>query len=208
MSKFLRILHINTCKASSYKCQFGINRQNRYELLQQTGLKNKSMIINSNLWDYNPILDSQTLINSSDEGYQFQTSTQDNLKFGTTDGKGNNYLLDISFNYLSFDQSSTNFNSYYYLINDVLNYSYTNLTKSLDFTGISEEYDTTISDDIYANSPLLFANRNVIKIPKKVVYTLERFTPKKLLKAVHPDSQASIEMCLLFISQLTFSGKK
>ena len=88
-------------------------------------------------------------------------------------------------------------------INDVGIYHEVIDKESIDITRSVECYDDNITTDIYAQLPLFFINRNIIKIPKKVVYVLKRFIPKKLLKEIHPNIDVAVELCLMFTTQLT-----
>jgi hypothetical protein len=83
-------------------------------------------------------------------------------------------------------------------INDVVIYDEVIGKESIDITRDTECFDYNITTDIYAQFPLFFINRNIIKIPTKVEYVLRRFISKKLLKEIHLDIDVAIELCLLF----------
>ena len=102
----------------------------------------------------------------------------------------NQYLSDITNHLLPF-------------INDVGIYDDVIDKESLDITRDVECFENNITTDIYAQFPLFFINRNIIKIPTKVEHVLRRYTSKKLLKEIHPDIDIAIELCLMFTTQLT-----
>jgi len=90
------------------------------------------------------------------------------------------------------------------IINDVVKDN-----KSMNPTNISIHYrgDEFIEPKNLQNStilPLFYTANGIIKIPTKVEYALHRFTPKELLKAIHPNIEVAIEMCLLFITNLSY----
>lgn len=112
-----------------------------------------------------------------------------------------NYLSDsISNNYLLL--SSNNYNASTF-INDVLDNRIDESNISIDITGITADYDIKVNTDIRTNFPLFFKHKNKIKVPCKIEYALKRFTPKGLLKAIHPNLDVSVELCLLFTTQLS-----
>lgn len=55
----------------------------------------------------------------------------------------------------------------------------------------------------HVSFPLLCKQVNLIKIPKKVKTTLIRHVSKSLLRKINPDINVAIELCLLFLSNLT-----
>ena len=116
----------------------------------------------------------------------------------------NSFKSDIKLNNISnnhYLNNTTNYSSS--IINDVVIYHEVIDKESIDITRDVECFDDNITTDIYAQSPLFFINRNIIKIPKKVEYVLRRFIPKKLLKEIHPDIDVAVELCLMFTTQLT-----
>lgn len=116
----------------------------------------------------------------------------------------NSFKSDIKLNNISnnhYLSSTINYPSTF--INDVVIYDEVIDKESIDITRDVECFDDNITTDIYAQSPLFFINRNIIKIPKKIEYVLRRFIPKKLLKEIHPDIDVAIELCLMFTTQLT-----
>nr|WP_315218418.1 hypothetical protein [uncultured Flavobacterium sp.] len=88
-------------------------------------------------------------------------------------------------------------------INDVLIYNEVIEKEVLGITGITGCFDDNITTDYYAQFPLFFINRNIIKIPRKVEYVLRKYISKKLLKEIHSDIDVAVELCLLFTTQLT-----
>ena len=116
----------------------------------------------------------------------------------------NSFKSDIKLDNTSNNHYLTNTTNYpSTFINDVVIYHEVIDKESIDITRDVECYDDNITTDIYAQFPLFFINRNIIKIPKKVEYVLRRFIPKKLLKEIHPDIDVAVELCLMFTTQLT-----
>jgi hypothetical protein len=100
-------------------------------------------------------------------------------------------------------QSSNYKSSSYPLINDVGIYEYTNSNKCIDNTGISKDFTTIKSISNYHKNPLFLHQKNKIKINSKIVYHLNNIISRKLLKDIHTDINVAIELCLLFVSELT-----
>ena len=88
-------------------------------------------------------------------------------------------------------------------INDVVIYNEVIDKESLDITRDAECFDDNITTDICTQFPLFFINRNIIKIPTKIESVIRKYTPRKLLKEIHPDIDVAVELCLLFTTQLT-----
>ena len=70
-------------------------------------------------------------------------------------------------------------------------------------TGIKECFDDVIVTEFQAQFPLFFISNNLIKIPSKIEYVLRKYVSRKLLRDIHDDEEVAIELCLLFVSQLT-----
>lgn len=98
---------------------------------------------------------------------------------------------------------SNNINYLTPFINDVGIYKEGRGKEPIDTIRDVECFDDNITTDICTQFPLFFINRNIIKVPTKVESTLRRFTPRKLLRAVHSDIEVAIELCLMFTTQLT-----
>jgi len=169
----------------------------RYNLLVYNELGNEASQCDELFYNelkYNYLQDDSNIVPEQGNYYIYSNSISsintDSLLLNT-DVLTSSYLINLT-------TKST-----YYLINDVLYYNYTEVDRSIDSTGISEDYHTTISDGPYTNLPLFLQHRNIIKIPTKVEYALRRFMPKPLLKNVYPEFEVAVELCLLFISQLT-----
>jgi hypothetical protein len=71
-------------------------------------------------------------------------------------------------------------------------------------------YESVLSGDTqidlfesYSTFPLFFEKSNCIMIPKKVKRLLTRNTTKDQLKEIHPDTQTAIELCLIFVANLS-----
>jgi hypothetical protein len=88
-------------------------------------------------------------------------------------------------------------------INDVVISNEVIDKESIDITSITGHFDDSINTEYYAQFPLFFINKNIVKIPTKVEYVLRKYTPKKLLKEIHPNIDVAVELCLMFTSQLT-----
>jgi hypothetical protein len=56
-----------------------------------------------------------------------------------------------------------------------------------------------------AHFPLLVKQPNLIKIPNKVHAVLKKYTPRKMLRDINKDEETAIEMCLLFLSYLSYT---
>lgn len=78
-----------------------------------------------------------------------------------------------------------------------------NKQRSIDITGITEEINTQIEEDIYATYPLYFPEANSILIPKKIKRNLERYVSKELLRKIDSNIDLAIEKCLVFVSNFT-----
>ncbi len=101
------------------------------------------------------------------------------------------------------NQSSTSNNQSSSFINDVLDNRIVESNRSIDITSITEDINEPIASDNRTNFPLFFNHKNTIKVPTKVDYALRRYTPKHLLRNIHPEIDVAVEMCLLFTTQLT-----
>lgn len=69
--------------------------------------------------------------------------------------------------------------------------------------GITECFNDVIVTEFQAQFPLFFITNNLIKIPSKIEYVLRKYVSRKLLRDIHDDEEVAIELCLLFVSQLT-----
>lgn len=111
---------------------------------------------------------------------------------------GNNPLF-----YPLINQSISYYSYPYCFINNVLGYSIKEDKQSIDSTRVSPNTENKISTQDHTQLPLFFNPSNTIKVPSKVEYALRRYTPKKLLKEIHPNIDVSVELCLLFTTQIT-----
>jgi hypothetical protein len=68
---------------------------------------------------------------------------------------------------------------------------------------VKECFDDVIITEFQAQFPLFFITNNLIKIPNKIEYVLRKYVSRKLLRDIHDDEEVAIELCLLFVSQLT-----
>ncbi len=78
------------------------------------------------------------------------------------------------------------------------------------FVGSNNYYNsiiTSVSEDleppIHSRQPLFFKGYNSIKVPVKVERVLRRYVSSSSLKEIHPDKEVAIEMCLVFLSNLS-----
>ncbi|WP_281637043.1 hypothetical protein [Flavobacterium marginilacus] len=115
----------------------------------------------------------------------------------------NNFQLHDNFTYESLlgkFQSSNQ--STYLLINDVYKNTLPKEKEILDIPRVTTYNDDNITTDISAQLSLFAINNNRIKIPSKVEHVIRKYISRKLLKEIHKDVEVSIELCLLFCSQL------
>lgn len=106
-----------------------------------------------------------------------------------------NYPSNYNYLYLS---------SFYYpfLSNDLYNTSiYKNTIVPLN-TIDTEELDVQISTIYHDTLPLFFKHDYLLKLPR-VERFIRRNIPKQLVLHIHPDYNTAIELCLLYVSQLT-----
>lgn len=87
-----------------------------------------------------------------------------------------------------------NTTSYHYVVQ-------TSVSDLLAFTGDTED----ISIANLANLPLFFENNQDIYIPNKVERKLDRYIPKAELKNIDTDHSTAVELCLMFLSNLSNS---
>lgn len=102
-----------------------------------------------------------------------------------------------------YSTNSSSLSSPLSFINDFLDYSNIENTKSTDSTGTLKQIQTSFDKDIRTNFPQFFKYENKIKVPSKVEYALRRFVPKSLMKAIDPNINVSVEKCLLFTSNFS-----
>lgn len=88
------------------------------------------------------------------------------------------------------------------LINNVGTSKYDESSETLIKTKVTALNDDVIYSEFHTQSPLFFINKNIIKVPSKVQYALDRYTPKHLLREIHSDIEVAKEMCLIFLTQL------
>jgi hypothetical protein len=77
--------------------------------------------------------------------------------------------------------------------------SYKTIDELLVLTG-DTEYNETISS---AQFPLFFESQNSRYIPNKVKFAIEKYCSQPLLKDIHKDKEVAVELCLIFISNLS-----
>lgn len=91
----------------------------------------------------------------------------------------------------------------HYFINDVGNILTTKVPETSIKYDVSSDLSCVKTVSNHTNFPLFQSASNTIKIPSKVEYTLSRLVPKKALKQIHPNLEVAIELCLLFLSQMS-----
>ena len=104
----------------------------------------------------------------------------------------NNY-----FNNSSFTSSSTSSTAF---INDVLDFSIDTDSKYVDYASVLQNIERNCTHEVYTRLPIFYDS---IKIPSKVATTVKRYIPKSMLHKIHSDFDVAVEMCLLYVSQLT-----
>jgi len=96
--------------------------------------------------------------------------------------------------------TNTNFNPF---INVVRDREHTISTPNPIVSSHTAVSDTQKNLCFLANFPTLLRRYDVIKIPKKVEPFVKKHIPKRYLRAIHEDLDVAVELCLLFVSQLT-----
>ena len=95
----------------------------------------------------------------------------------------------------------------YFLLHSLINYvensTHYKKPETPVLYSVLEDLGREKTVSICANSPLLHHVDYTIKIPSKVEYALRRHVSSKSLRQIHPDKAVAIELCILFISQLT-----
>ena len=105
-------------------------------------------------------------------------------------------------------QPSNHHNYYQYsklspLINDVRNSTtYKNPEIAIKY-GVPKDLTLLKTVVKHHNIPQFQSASYTIKIPSKVEYTIKHHIGAKRLKSIHPNKDVALELCLLFISQLT-----
>lgn len=74
--------------------------------------------------------------------------------------------------------------------------------KELNTNDLTSNLDINL-EEITARLPLFFKSKNTIKIPAKVKVTIERYLSKQLLRSINKNEDVAVELCLLFLSNLT-----
>ena len=105
----------------------------------------------------------------------------------------------ISYNYYLYNYSKSSTSSSTF-INDVLDISIDRDAKYLDYAGVLLDIERNCTDKVYTRLPIFYDS---IKIPTKVATTIKRYIPKSMLHQIHSDIDVAVEMCLLYVSQLT-----
>ena len=103
---------------------------------------------------------------------------------------------------------SINLSNYSYLsnqsiyINDVYNTSIFYSTVTPVNTIDTEDIDTNVSAIFHDSLPLFFRQDYLIKVPRVERY-IRRNIPNSIMLTIHSDYETAVELCLLYISQLT-----
>lgn len=133
-----------------------------------------------------------------------------NENFANSTGQSHRYFYGIN-NSSSYNINSPTLLISSSLINDEQLSLFNEKTKSADFTGYmldkeamnSTGFSTNLPQSNISEIPIFFRHSNRINIPSKIVFTLGRHIPKKLLKEVNEDIEIAKELCLLFTSLFT-----
>jgi hypothetical protein len=76
-------------------------------------------------------------------------------------------------------------------------------TDYLSLTGDTEDIQYLQNDYNLAEITLNFPSVNSLLVPKKVEYTLRKYVPKDMLKAIDSNVNVAVEKCLVFLSNLS-----
>ena len=105
--------------------------------------------------------------------------------------------------YTTHSLTPPHYSNKHYFINGVEN----TLTTKVPETSIKYDVSTDLTHvkvvSNHTKFPLFQSASHIIKIPSKVEYTLKRLVPKQALKQIHPNLEVAIELCLLFLSQMS-----
>jgi hypothetical protein len=112
-------------------------------------------------------------------------------------GLSDSVISNTSTNNHYFFNNSVSTNSF---INDVVYSNINTSSEDIDNTGIVSGNDRDYTSQLYTQLPIFY---DTIKIPTKVATTVKRHIPKALLNKIHSDFDVAVEMCLLYVSQLT-----
>ncbi len=110
------------------------------------------------------------------------------------------YHVSDSINLTNYNYSYISNQSIY--INDICNTNISNSSTLPVNTIDTEDIDTNISTIYHDSLPLFFRQDYLIKIPKVERY-IRRNIPKSIMVTIHSDYETSVELCLLYVSQLT-----
>ena len=104
---------------------------------------------------------------------------------------------------------STELNTYVYSGELLTSSDKTNLSHPIQLNNLYH-YDSSNQlviteglEDVSAHFALFFKNQDLIKVPAKTVAVLNKYMTKDKLYDIHPDKDVAIELCLLFLSNLT-----
>lgn len=84
----------------------------------------------------------------------------------------------------------------YYSLHYVSQYG---IDELVDLTGDTEHN----SSEFTARFPLFFESQNTRYVPNKLKVTIERYCDKEMLRSIHPEEEVAVELCLVFLSNLS-----
>jgi hypothetical protein len=136
--------------------------------------------------------------------YSSNTAITNSLKLYSNVGNIYTTNVQLSSNLTTYYSSSSLPNPLFSpFINSVRVYRYNNIGSNITLSYVSEELEPPILTPKHTFFPLFWTDRETIKVPKKLVYTLTTLFPKKVLKTIDNDLNVAIDLCLLFTTQLT-----
>lgn len=145
------------------------------------------LLINSTMnTQYNEVLTSSSIFMQKLEEYAFKGAPSLSSHFRTSSTES--HLIPFNFSNLSCISISL---SHYFV-------STTNNPKAY-----TERDSGLLASEKTTQFPLFFRGYNSIKVPNKTEGALRRFVSKKNLKSIHDDPEVAIELCLVFLSNLT-----
>ena len=136
--------------------------------------------------------------------YSSNTAITNSIQFYSNVGSFYKKKVELSSHLSTYYSSSPLPNSLFTpFINSVRVYSYNNIGSNITLSYVSEELEPPVLTPKHTFFPLFWTDRETIKVPKKLVYTLTTLFPKKVLKTIDNDLNVAIDLCLLFTTQLT-----
>lgn len=189
------------------KNQLSSNFNYQFDILNiNTSNSNHIDVLNKQISNNHEYLKSNShILNNKISNLSYSIPFASNYYHGSTIN-----LSDYNYSYYSISNKSISsnnllFSSIYYqsLYTNDLYYTYIdNDSKTLVNTIDTEDLDIQINTINHDSLPLFFNQDYLIKIPK-IERQIRRNIPKQILLLIHSDYETSVELCLLYISQLT-----